>query len=287
MTNDKTAVAPDDPDLAALLTAVRDGDAARVSALITARPALVNARGPAGQTALHVAAECDDPKLGVVLVACGADLTATMGESGHTAMSWAITCHAIEFAKVLARLGAKPDLFCAAGMGDVEAVRSWFDESGQLRPGASRTGSSRLGADGGRLPCPPALPREQISDALYIASRNAQLDVVRELLGHQPDLSFRAYAGGTALHWAYFAGSREVVDLLIAAGANEQVEDDVLRCVPRAFGICTAASWGFDWLVERLLRDDPTLKDVRTADGRTPLDLARAAGHAGSVRLLT
>jgi ankyrin repeat protein len=279
-------VEPDDPDLVALLKAVRDGDAARVGTLAIARPALVKARGPAGQTALHLAAECNDPKIGVVLIACGADPDATMGESGHTAMSWAITCYAIEFAQALTRLGAKPDLFCAAGMGNLDAVRAWFDEAGQLRPEASRTGSSRLGADGVRLPCPPVSPREQISDALYIASRNAQLDVVRELLRHQPDLTFRAYEGGTALHWAYFGGSREIVDLLIAAGADERAEDDTRHCAPRAFGICTAASWGFALQVERLLRDDPALKEVRTADGRTPLEIARTAGHADVVKLL-
>jgi ankyrin repeat protein len=195
-------------------------------------------------------------------------------------MSWAVTCNSIDFARTLSALGAKADLFCAAGIGAVEDIRAAFDDAGRLRPGASRTGSSRSGTDGNRLPCPPETVRDQISDALYIASRNGQLDSVRELLEHEPDLGFKAYDGATALHWAYFSGARDVVTALIAAGADTARHDNRINASPQAFGICTAASWGFGWLVKRLLASDPDLIQQKTADGRTPADLARAGGHA-------
>jgi hypothetical protein len=39
--------------------------------------------------------------------------------------------------------GIEPDLFCAAGLGDVERIRAFFSPDGRLKPSASRTGSSR------------------------------------------------------------------------------------------------------------------------------------------------
>lgn len=277
---DTTPIASDDTQLLQLHKAVREGDVPAVVALLKSRPALVNAKDRDGQASLHVAAEWNDVKLGALLFASGADIEMTFGDSGHTALSWAITCNSLDFARAITALGARADLFCAAGMGDVDGIRAAFDDRGQLKPGASRTGSSRYSDDGLRLPCPPTSARDQISDALYAASRNGRADAVRELLTHDPDLGFRAYSGGTSLHWAHFSGARDVIDMLIAAGADTTRHDNTMNASPRAFGICTAASWGFGWKVKMLLRNDPTLKDVRTADRKSAADQARAAGHA-------
>jgi ankyrin repeat protein len=217
-------------------------------------------------------------------VAAGADLAAKFGASGHTPLSWAVTCNAIEFAVTMTRLGAKPDLFCAAGIGALDAVQGWFDAGGALRPNASRTGSSRFTADGTRLSCPPDTEQDQISDALYMAARNAHASVVRFLLSKSPDLSFRAYLGGTPLHWAFFGGSQEVVDLLTKAGADPALRDDTLGVTPRAFGICTLANWGFGFLVRDRLRQDPSL--ARINDGTTPLHEAAREGHLEVVEML-
>ena len=48
----------------------------------------------------------------------------------------------------------------------------------------------------------PYVPGD-VADALYIACRMGQEAAAGEPLGHAPDLSFRAFDGGTALHWAY------------------------------------------------------------------------------------
>ena len=132
---------------------------------------------------------------------------------------------------------------------------------------------------------PAADGAEQVADALYIACRNGQVDVVEFLLGKQPDLSFRAYLGATPLHWAYFGGSRTVVDLLERAGADPSARDDTLGCTPRAFGICAPANWGFAFLVRARLAEDPALANIM--DGRTsPLHEAARSGSAEVVRLL-
>ena len=278
-------VAPDDPDLAALLAAVDAGEAQAVTDLLKRRPALAAAHGPDGQTPLHVAAQCNDPQIAALLVAFGANFNAKFGQSGHTPLSWAVTCNAPECARELVKFGAVPDLFCASGIGALEHVQACFDATGALVPGVSRTGSSRFGPDGSRLPCPPPTAREQISDALYMACRNGQADVVRFLLTKQPDLSFRAYQGATALHWAYFGGSRVIVELLEQSGADRTARDDALGCTPRSFGICTPANWGFTRLVQARLAEDPTLANIM--DGRTsPLHEAVRSNSQEMVRLL-
>jgi ankyrin repeat protein len=278
-------VAANDPDLAKLFAAVAAGKPELVAELVGRRPALAAARDADGETPLHAAARFDDSQLAALLVAHGADVNAKLGQSGHTAISWAVTCHALDCARTLLKLGAEADLFCAAGIGALAEIESWFDAKGDLVPGASTTGSSRVAADGSRLPCPPSMAREQISDALYMACRNRQLEVARFLLGKGADLSFRAYIGGTPLHWAYFGGSRPIIEMLLEAGADPSARDDVLNCTPRAFGIATVANWGFDFKVKSLLADDPSL--VNAVDSHTsPLHQAARGGHARVVRLL-
>lgn len=276
---------PENVELAQLLAAIHAGDTANVAQLLAKRPELAQAHGPDGQTPLHAAAQCNDPQLGALLLSHGADPEAKFGESGHSVLSWAVTCNALEFAHVLVRLGAKPDLFVAAGMGSLAHVQACFDDTGELIAGAARTGSSRFGTDGTRLPCPPPTASEQISDALYAACRTGQAEVVRFLLTKQPDLSFRSFQGATALHWAYFGGSRLVIELLEQAGADSTARDDVLHCTPRAFGICVPANWGFPHLVQKRLAEDPSL--VNFFDGQaTPLHAAVRGGNLEAVRML-
>jgi ankyrin repeat protein len=278
-------VAPDDPDLARCLAAVEAGETAAVTELLKSRPALASARGPDGQTPLHLAAQCNDPQIAAILVAYGADVNAKYGKSGHSPVSWAVTCNAAECARTLVQLGAEADLFCAAGIGALEELQARFDENGQLKPDSSKTGSSRFAPDGTRLPCPPLTAREQISDALYIACRNGQANVVRFLLGKEPDLAFRAFLGATPFHWAYFSGSRETIDLLAQSGADPTARDASLGCTPQSFGICVAVNWGFEFLVRARLAEDPTLATIM--DGRTsPLHEAARNNRVGIVRLL-
>ena len=111
------------------------------------------------------------------------------------------------------------------------------------------------------------------------------MEVVRFLLDQQPDLSFRAFLGATPLHWAYFSGSRVVVELLERSGADTTVRDDSLGCMPRAFGICVAANWGLAFLVRARLAEDATLVNVMDG-GTSPLHEAARNNRPEVVRLL-
>jgi len=279
-------VAADDADLATLFAAVRSGDTQSVAKQLTARPELAAARGTDGQTALHLAAQFDDPRLGAMLLACGADAEATFGDSAHTAISWAVTCYALSFARAMVKLGCKADLFCASGIGDIDEVRRRFDATtGELLPGASRTGSSRYDRDGARLPCPAETPAEQVADALYIACRNGHAEVARFLLDKQPDLSFRAYLSGTMLHWAHFGGSRTIIELLEESGADPSALDDAFHCTPRAFGVFVPANWGLIFYVRSRLAADPSLARLVEA-GQSALHHAVRGGNVEVVQLL-
>lgn len=278
-------IQPDDPDLLSVMAAIRQGDQKTLEQVLTRRPGLAKARDADGQTPLHLAAENNDPVMGVALLLFGADSQAKYGQSGHTPLSWAVTCHALEFAQTLVRAGVKPDLFTAAGMGSLDAVRLCFDEQGNLRSGMAQTGSTRFNSEGTRLPCPPESVPEQIADALYMACRNGQLEIARFLLTKHPDLSFRGYLGGTLLHWACFGCNNEVIQLIEQKGGDYSTRDDSLHCTPRAFGICVPANWGFIELVERQLKRDPTLASFM--DGQTSaLHEGAKAGHLKIVQLL-
>lgn len=277
-------IASDDPDLAALFAAIDAGQSDQVDALLRQRPALVHARLADGETPLHRAASHNDPALGLLLLVYGADPAAHYGDSGHTALSWAVTCHALEFAQTLVRAGVHPDLFTAAGMGSLPLVQACFDESGKLLPLRVKAGSTRLGPDGKRLPCPPPTVPEQIADALYIACRNGQLAIAQFLATKQPDLSFKAYQGAGLLHWAYFGNSMAIVEMLLEAGLDPAERDPAYHCTPRAFGICVPAQWGFLDLVKRQVQRDATL--VLPVDGSSALDFARNAGHDEVVQFL-
>lgn len=268
-----------------VFSVIRADDPAQWAALLNAEPSVVHARLPDGQTALHAAAQQEATHGVGILLDLGADPDAKYGESGHTPLSWAVTCHAFQTASVLMARGIRPDLFTAAGLGLLDHVKSHFDEAGVVRPGASTTGSSRFAVDGARCPCPPTTEVEVVSDALCFACRNGHPEVVRFLLARSPDLSFRGYMGATALHWAYYGGSRSAVKQLVEAGADQAARDSELRCTPRAFGICVPANWGFLDFVQARLAEDPALATLM--DGQTSaLHEAARGGHVRIARML-
>jgi ankyrin repeat protein len=272
-------------EIDAFSAALRKGNLSSVRNALRRQPTLANIDTGNGETALHLAAEYNHPSVVKLLLKSGADPAAKYGRSGHTPLSWAITSRAFDAAQTLVQAGVKPDLYCAAGLGDRSAVKQFFGDDGTLIAGASHTGSSRYDAAGHLMPCPPTSEVEIISDALYAAARSGKPTVVRELLAHQPDLAFRAYLGGTPLHWAYFSTSRETVSLLLRANADPSVRDDVFKCTPRAFGICVAANWGILTLVRRWLANDPSTANI--FDGRgTPLQEAARSGQAAIAKLL-
>jgi cytohesin len=124
-----------------------------------------------------------------------------------------------------------------------------------------------------------------VADALYIACRHGRKDVVKFLLQRGPDLSFRAYMGGTLLHWAHFGGDAEIIGMLRKAGADESALDHAFKCTPAGFGIHVPCEWGILKNVRRRLKDDASLANIFDG-GMTPLHRIARGGRAAIVKWL-
>lgn len=92
----------------------------------------------------------------------------------------------------------------------------------------------------------------------------------------------RAPSAGASLYDAAQAGATAVVGRLLAAGADPNI---VPKDQSGWTALIGAAAHGHVGTVERLLRGgaDPAIK---AKDGSTALEMARAQGHAGVVRVL-
>lgn len=260
-------------------------DVKGVQQILLASPKLSALPFEDGSTPLHIASELNSPDILADLVQAGARFEVKYGHSGHTALSWAITVGSFKAAGKLVELGDEPDLFCAAGMGLLEKVRSFWNGN-TVRHQPSKTGSSHFSEDGTCLPCPPPRDEDQVSDALYIASRAGRLEVARWLLDHGADPNWRGFLEATCLAWAEFSGNTELCALLRERGASDTILDSEFRATPRVFGLMILVSWGFwrDQLRARLTAD-PLLVNSRGEVG-TLLNAAAYSGQLESAKIL-
>ncbi|MEP7308949.1 MAG: ankyrin repeat domain-containing protein [Acidobacteriota bacterium] len=128
----------------------------------------------------------------------------------------------------------------------------------------------------GLTPLHAAGPDLQLVDAV----RNHDVAAARSLIEKRADVNQRSGDGGTALHWAAYHDSRELVDLLLRAGARVNSTND-LGVTP----LWVAASQGSRSSLTRLLDAgaDPSLAP---ATGGTPLMLAVRDGDLASTNAL-
>lgn len=101
-------------------------------------------------------------------------------------------------AEFLAARGAPLDLETAAGVGRLDVVKSFFNEDGSLKPGATKI---------------------QLQRGFLWACQFGRNEVVEFLLEHGADLRDQAGTGETGLHWAVVGGQLSTVKLLLARGA--------------------------------------------------------------------
>lgn len=206
-----------------MLQAAQRGDVAKVRQLLAADTTLVNAKGAHNKTPLHWAAEKNNSELAELLVSSGADIDAEV-TWGMTPLQWA----------------PQLNMWCAAGLGMLDAVESFWDSPNTLKPGAGQTRARNLtpqsGKSGqpgdpdsgngkwGKAP-PPESYAELVSDAFYIAARNGHVDVARFLLEKGADVNCRGFFGAPGLHWAAINGHKPMVEFLIGHGADPTLRD--------------------------------------------------------------
>jgi ankyrin repeat protein len=234
---------------------------------------------------LQHAAECDRPGMVDLLVDAGASFEPEQSWA-HSPLSWSITTQALSAARRLAERGAYVDLWCAAGLGDVGRLETFFEEGGRLKANASRHGATRRAPDGTRLPLPTE-PIEVLNDALYIACRTGQLETARALLDHGADpSSYDGYVHAPALHWAGFAGNHALVELLLARGANPRQVDGQYKCEYREFAVRNPIEWSFLRALKNAIGGDPSLVNERGDSWGPPLHAAAAKGLVDHVAFL-
>ena len=221
-----------------MLKACERGDLVKVRQLLEADSTLVNAKGAYNKTPLHWAAEKNYRELAELLVAAGADIT-TEVTWGMTALQWAANMGARDVAEVLLAHGAQPQLnmWCAAGLGLLDVVQSFWDSPNTLKPGAGQVRSRDLGnGKWGKAPAPESYA-ELVSEAFYIAARNGHVEVARFLLGKGADINCRGFFGAPGLHWAAINGHKAMVEFLIANGADLHLRDQQFNSTPLGWAL--------------------------------------------------
>jgi ankyrin repeat protein len=115
--------------------------------------------------------------------------------------------HAPRAAEKLIELGAKPDLFVAAGLGNMELVRACFDESGRVKARPRRHGRVLS-------------QRDSIGLAMLVAYVRDQRAVVDFLLERDGNWNMVGVNNGTALHRAASQDDLPMVERLVRLGAD-------------------------------------------------------------------
>lgn len=192
-----------------------------------------------------------------------------------------------EAAQFLADRGAKLDLEGAAGVGYLDAVKSFFRADGGLKPSATRRQMDRgfvWACEYGRsevvdflIDCGASLTEqaETSLNGLHWAIVGGQHETVRLLLRRGADLEDRNEFGGTALgcaFWCLYNGHpaldhRATIRLLLEAGANAD-DSPLLREVVDKFLASTSKRMNTELKLRIVLEKPPAGVDYGLQKGR-------------------
>jgi ankyrin repeat protein len=256
---------PVDPNLGALITAVRERDTKAAQKAIAMHRELVTARDSSGATPLHHAAGFGNIATMKLLLDAGAEVNAG-NKRKSTPLFWAL--HDEAKVRLLLDRGANANaasidgrtpLYQAATMGNsVPVVRLLLDKG--ANPNAKTLN--------GMTP--------------LIAAARSNIDAMRVLIEKKADVNARNAAGGTALMAAAQTGRPEAIRMLLEKGADVNV-----KTKRNETALAEAATAGNEETVKLLLDHgaDVNVQDIR---GYTALLYAAGADAmpAGVVKLL-
>jgi ankyrin repeat protein len=239
----------------------------RLVALLLSRGADVRRANVHGWTVLHQAGYSNLPALARVALDAGAPVDGYGRGDGGTPLVAALFWGHVEVARVLAAHGVVPrNLRTAAGLDDVALLESlWDTPSAGAHRGFYRPHS------GFPVWRPGDSPAEVRDEALSWAARSDAVDAVSWLVAHGAEVDANVYqgtalvwaatngrvravrrllelgagvdvrgtfggpghgVGTTALHHAAESGHVEVIEVLLAAGADPAIEDELYHATP-------------------------------------------------------
>ena len=298
--------ATNDLGVTPLWVATTAGSAAMVAKLLEAHGD-PNIAPDTGGTPLMIAARQGNVAAVRSLLAHGADVNAREGAQGQTALMWAVSQRRPQAVRVLLEAGA--DLYartrssrrhvllcCQKSLGKTEGVM-WVEQGGftpllfAARHGAAAS-AELLVAAGAPIDDTAAVG----ATPLVVAAQYGLNGVAAVLLemGADPDA---AGPGQAALHWAALRGDRELVEILLAHGANPNVRltrGSFLKHDRRAFAFdkfligatpFVVAARRSDTEIMQLLEAGGADTSLPLQDGRTAVMVAAGGKNTGLRRL--
>src|ERR1051325_2784488 len=257
---------PVDPNVTALIAAVRAGNRREIERQISASPEAIQGRDDGGSTPLHHAAGYGPLANVELLVSKGADVNAK-NRRASTPLHWAIPDEAK--VRLLLSKGAdvnskqaqgRTPLFLAAMLGDGVATIRLLLSSGA---------DPNLASANGQTP-------------LMMAAARGNVEAMSLLIAKGAEVNHRDGAGETALMSACTSGNANAVRFLIEKGADVKV-----RSKRNETALGFAATSGVKSSVELLLAKGAEV-NVRNFRGYSPLMFAASSDTmpAGIIRLL-
>ena len=186
--------------------------------------------GSALDDPLSIAACFDKPDLVGWLLDAGADPAAAPGVSPLQSAAYHGSRAAVDV--LVRRSGIIPDTFyLAAAAGDLDRLRGWFGQDGQLRPEAlsERPNFSDVGWPGRALRDDP---EDVLAEGLALAAHLGRAAACELLLDHGADPARAPLYGLTPLHFAASMGHLEVAELLVQRGAPLDARDSLHEGTP-------------------------------------------------------
>ncbi len=258
--------APIDPQVTALISAVRSGEASVVEKLLKAKAGIVNAKDQGGSTPLHHAAGFGSLATMKLLLDSGADVNAK-NRRASIPLDWAIP----DEAKVRMLL----DHGAAINTQQVDGRTPLYDAASVAAGNSILKILLEKGAD-------PNLATANGQTPLMTAAGRGDAEAMRLLIARKADVNARNGAGATALMAAAASGNPRTVQMLLELGADPNV-----LTKKNESALANAATAGVEESV-RLLLDRGA--NVNTRDDRGYSALMYAAGSeampVGIVKLL-
>ncbi len=257
-------------------TAAADGDLARVQAILSQNPELLEAPDEREFTPLHLAVRGGHRDVVDLLLSSGANINARHPRSGLAAVDFAFEREAQ--GTIGPEHGA--DLTRYLVSRDAE-----FDPNATIRSftrllRATLSGNSALAELLIELGADINAAREG-STALTFAARTGRPAIARLLLAHGADIDPRDADGKTPLLWAVERADAEVVEALLVNGADTGVAG---AQTGKSLLHLAALSGSPDVVSALLSRGLPV--DATDREGKTPLYYAARYGHQQAARRL-